>query len=274
MSEELTKAVQTKELEILKEVEKACEQLGIHYMIAYGSLIGAMRHKGFIPWDDDMDIWMTRDDYDLFLAKGQAYLPENLFIQHITTEKQNDNLFIKVRDTNTLFLETKNDNASINRGIFIDVFPLERISGDPKVEFSKRKMFNMINGCYDIPYIKKFPSRAKRLLGMVIHHTWCRIVAREKFILREDRRRKAMHLKGGELFLPAYYIYSGTNEYAKLSRIKDYPYENTIVKGPEDADEFLRQIYGDYMQIPPIEKRQTHQPHKVVFDLKGQNKES
>ena len=68
--DEITRKIQLKELEILKHVDIVCKQLNIKYFLAFGSLIGAVRHKGFIPWDDDMDIWMKREDYDVFLKKG------------------------------------------------------------------------------------------------------------------------------------------------------------------------------------------------------------
>lgn len=81
------KALQAKEIEILQAVHDACEKLGIEYTIGHGTLIGAVRHKGFIPWDDDIDICMTRDNYDVFIREGQKYLPPNLRIQHVLLEK-------------------------------------------------------------------------------------------------------------------------------------------------------------------------------------------
>ena len=71
------------ETEMLKEFILVCEKLNVKYYLAYGTLIGAIRHKGFIPWDDDIDVVMPREDYEIFLEKAQALLPEHLFLQHI-----------------------------------------------------------------------------------------------------------------------------------------------------------------------------------------------
>ena len=150
------KALQKKEIEILQAVHNACTELGIKYVIMHGTLLGAVRHKGFIPWDDDIDICMERDSYDIFIHEGHKYLPKNLRIQHVIYEDECPNIYAKVRDCNTTFLHSEHIDLSINQGVFIDVFPLDRLVNNRVAilyEHIRRKVFNTINACYDLSFI-------------------------------------------------------------------------------------------------------------------------
>ena len=266
---ELTKKIQQKELQITEYVAEACEKLGIKYYIAYGTLIGAVRHQGFIPWDDDVDIWMLRDDYDVFIAEGQKYLPDHLLIQHYTTEPNVNNLFVKVRDTKTLFLEETNADVDINHGIFIDIYPIERIKKgitNGHFEFLKRFIFNRMNECYDLGYVNSIIRPSKRFAAKCIRKI-VRIMPRNEFLKKEDMRRLKNHRKGGGWFLTGYYGYGGILPYTTLEPIKQFAFEETTLTGPENYDIILKSVYNDYMTLPPIEQRETHKPLKVEFDI-------
>ena len=268
--DEITRKIQLKELEILKHVDIVCKQLNIKYFLAFGSLIGAVRHKGFIPWDDDMDIWMKREDYDVFLKKGMEYLPSQYFIQHYTTDTNTNNIYIKVRDTNTLFLESDNSEVDMNHGIFIDVFPIERVPKgllNGKGEFYKRKLFNLINGCYDLPNVCSITSVFKRNVALLIHKFVCEKMDRNQFIQREDSRRLRLHNRNYKYYFIGYFGYFGLDEYSNLDQVYSYQFEDTAFWGPVNADYLLTKTYGNYMKLPPEDKRETHKPMKVVFDL-------
>ena len=266
--ESVTKRIQARELEILKSVAGACEEMGLRYMIGYGTLLGAVRHKGFIPWDDDIDICMPRDDYDVFLKEGAEHLPEQLVIQHFTTEPETNSIYIKVRDKNTVFLE--NDNAELNicHGLFIDIFPVERVGdseGDGVKEYRRRRWFNIVNGCYDPTYINSIQSAAKRAVAHAIHAVFCR-KDRRRFIQREDERRLALHRQGGSCYLPGWFDYRGVAPYTDMDTFRVYHFEDSVFRGPENADALLGQLYGDYMTPPPEEQRVTHKPARVEID--------
>ena len=116
---------QIREVEILIEVDKICRKHDIKYWIDFGTLLGAVRHKGFIPWDDDLDICMLSKDYKKFLEIASDELPEWLFIQNKSTDPSYRRSICKVRDLNSFFVEQYDDfSAPYKKGIFIDIFEM------------------------------------------------------------------------------------------------------------------------------------------------------
>lgn len=113
-------------LEILKEVHKICIDNDITYWIEAGTLLGAVRHKGFIPWDDDIDIAMPRKDYNKFMQIAQDKLPKDMFLQNKITDGDYPLPFAKIRKNNTLLIETgESGDENYHHGIFIDIFPYD-----------------------------------------------------------------------------------------------------------------------------------------------------
>ena len=126
---ERTKKIQSVLLDIMKELHKVLVDNGYVYWLSSGSALGAIRHNGFIPWDDDLDIGMPREDYNRFLKEANSILPSHLYIQHPGNEKKTHVMFAKVRMKNTLFEEEQNKNMDYPRGIYIDIFPFDSING-------------------------------------------------------------------------------------------------------------------------------------------------
>ena len=266
------KALQQKEIEILQAVHNACEKLEIEYIIMHGSLIGAVRHQGFIPWDDDIDICMTQDNYDKFIQQGNNVLPENIRIQHITTENECPNLFAKVRDNNTTFIHHEHIDLDINQGVFIDVFPVGRIkSGNLNItiEHYRRKLFNIINECYDLAYIAGIKRPLSRIIGKFVHYVivkgLMRNVNRKDFILREENRRRKLHYVGDDLTFVSI-DRKIVGPFSLFTKRKLYEFDGHKFYGPEDYDSLLSLLYGDYMTIPPVEKQITHKPMYVNLE--------
>ncbi len=125
ISEEVLKQVKQKEIGLLRNFIDICNSLHLRHYIAYGTLLGAVRHKGFIPWDDDIDVIMPRSDYEVFLDNAQTMLQDGYFLQTNETDKEYVNPYAKLRDSNTAFLEIPYLNSNINQGIFLDIFPLD-----------------------------------------------------------------------------------------------------------------------------------------------------
>ena len=117
--------LQKVELDILQHFIEACEKLNVQYFLVCGSALGAKRHGGFIPWDDDMDVGMYREDYNKFMEQAPAILPEGYFLQNYKTDPAYSNVFAKLRNSNTTYIEKTAAELKINHGIYIDIFPLD-----------------------------------------------------------------------------------------------------------------------------------------------------
>ena len=121
--------VQKIELDILDAVDRFCREHDINYSLSYGTLIGAVRHQGFIPWDDDIDLMMKRDDYDRFIKEWTNDPPDGLFLQTEVTDPDYRNNFLKIRKNNTTFIQSeKEKTCGYHTGIFIDIFPVDRVA--------------------------------------------------------------------------------------------------------------------------------------------------
>ncbi len=272
------KALQAKEIEILQAIHDACEKMGIEYVIMHGTLLGAVRHKGFIPWDDDIDICMVRDSYDTFIREGHKYLPENLKIQHVSHEKACPNIFAKVRDCNTTFLHAEHVDLGINQGVFIDIFPVDRIKSSRfgiTSEYYRKRFFNVINECFDLAYVKTIKRPMSKAIGYFVHYVInrgiMRGVDRSRFILREEDRRRRLHNRGDDCtFISIYKKITG--KYSLFTERALYDFDGHKFYGPKNYDEVLSILYGDYMKVPPKEQQITHKPLFVDLE-RGYSKE-
>ena len=121
------------QLKIYEEFVNVCKILKLKYYLIHGSLLGAIRYRGFFPYDDDIDVAMPRKDYDTFISEGQKYLSPNLFIQSNRTERDYPLVFAKIRNNDTTFIQPILNKLDINKGIYIDVFPIDNYPNDDKI---------------------------------------------------------------------------------------------------------------------------------------------
>lgn len=262
------------EVEMLKEVISVCDTLKIKYYLIGGTLLGAVRHKGFIPWDDDIDIAMTRADYEKFIKAAPALLPKNLFVQTNKSEQELLANFAKIRNCDTTFIETSVKNLNINHGVFVDIFPLD-IFCDGKLS---EKMFLFTKHCLRLRIEKGFcldrikrSSFVKRAVNKVLSAFlfWVSpergVKLREKlFTYYKKGSRLANHSGawGKKEIVPADWYGDGVF----------LEFEGISVRCPKEYDKWLTRVYGDYMKLPPLEKRISHHFVEVV-DLDKSYKE-
>ena len=148
MLENNKRNLQLKILEMVKYLDSFCKENKIEYFIAYGSCLGAVRHKGFIPWDDDFDIGMTLENYNKFIELCKTKLDTNkYFLQTLETEPNYYLSFAKLRDINTTLIEEKNKDIAITKGVYIDIFPI--------VGIPKGKVKKIFSGAY-LPFYNFF----------------------------------------------------------------------------------------------------------------------
>lgn len=247
------------ELEILKEFEKVCNKLELRYFCIYGTALGAVRHKGYIPWDDDIDVGMPRKDYEIFMEQGQDLLPENYFVQSFWKEKEYLNPFGKLRRSDTAFIEAASEKNHINHGIYIDIFPLD---GYPKNKFSEF-MFKWKRIVYD-SYIYKdrnqdqlkqanMKNKILRGIGKIFigkMTAWEAVAAKDKLVKRVDYDEADIVGVMVEDYpakeaVPKEFFGNG----------EEVEFEQTTIRIPENWEGYLRHTYGDYMKLPPKEER-------------------
>lgn len=262
--------LQATELAIFKSFVECCEKLGTKYYIIGGSLLGAIRHGGFIPWDDDIDVGMMRSDYEKFLKQGQKYLPDYYFIQSLYSEPNILFNFAKIRDSRTTFIESSIKNARINHGVYIDIFPLdfypENQKEQKRIDRKRRILGWRIRKELSLPKENK-----DKLVSEIFRKGMGRILC-----VRYPRVRKAIEKR--ELLYssvaPSNLLinYSGAYGKKEIADIGWYGegemkvFEDIMVRVPSKYDEMLRKIYGDYMCFPPKEKRVAHH-YTEVMDL-------
>jgi len=238
------------QLEILKVFSKYCEDNNLTYFLFGGTAIGAVRHHGYIPWDDDIDVAMPRADYEKLISKGHI---EDMIL--LTPYGNSDYIypFAKLVNPHTVIQERA--SVSTDFGIYIDIFPVDNIS---KIDISKyygyRKICEFLMTC-------KMAESKKRALIKQITISICRILLRPislNYIARKiDKHAKTISNRT-EAFAGNLVWGYGSREVmdaSVFSQLVDIQFEHYSFKIMKRYDEYLRNIYGDYMEYPPEEKR-------------------
>lgn len=255
------KELKTVELELLRTFMDVCRRLGLRYYVLGGTMLGAVRHGGFIPWDDDIDVGMLRQDYEILLSKGQALLPEGLFLQSFVTDPEYPANFAKLRNSRTTFVEAGLKNRKINHGVYIDIFPLDFYPDKGQRCFSIRKdlLSLRISTTFAVGGMKtstKLVRLASRLLYPTVKGA---LQKRERLFKSVTQGAKIANHCGAwdkKEIVPAHWYGEGVT----------MAFEDLQVTVPTHYHNWLTQVYGDYMQLPPEDKRVPH--HYVeAFDL-------
>ena len=257
----LLRRQQMRMLEILLEVDKICQKHNIPYWLSSGTLIGALRHDGFIPWDDDLDIEMLRSDYLRLMQVLPSELPEWLALQNDTTDPIYFYFYAKVRDRRSRMLEQNGyDRLWQEQGIYIDIFPMEQhpIWLHKLTEKSVGHMYKIwrtsTNDAKAIRQVRRIFNFNNRLLFPC---------------LRSCLSFFTLH---SSLFTPNV-ITSGMGipfhnpRYAKeIFPLTTHVFEGHQLPVPHDADAHLRHIFGDYMQLPDLDKLKPHVGQIEIFE--------
>lgn len=263
--ENIQEKVWRTEQEILDVVHKICIENNLKYSLAYGTLIGAVRHQGFIPWDDDIDIMMPRDDYEKLLKIWNQIAPKGYILQDYHTDNGYTNNFAKIRKDNTTFLQDDSEREKeYHKGIFIDIFP-----GDRKAKGKIMSKIQFVAFAVNLLYSRGFSNGATGLLGQL-----------EKFLLNVDKKKYfARKLKAEKLMTSwksrtAKIVFPCTIRSCKweypadlFDVVVEIPFNGKTYYATKKYDEYLRITYGDYMKLPPEDERVwTHHPIIVDFN--------
>lgn len=241
------KAVHEKLLSMLDALDAVCKKLNIRYYLCYGSAIGAMREKGFIPWDEDIDVCLWRDDFECLRNEAQALLPDGLFLQNTETDPHYPFQFMKLTDPATALIYEKFRRIDMVQGISIDLCPIDLAPDGVKAQDKQHRAAVLLNR---ILAFDSFPSKKVGLLLKVVPK---RVAVRhfEKKIRRYNRKNTG-----------TVYITLGDNRKERFMP-KDFfgtprsvEFAGRMVPVPEKAEEYLTWCFGDYMTPPPPADRE------------------
>lgn len=250
--------LQKKELELLKIFIDICNQLNLKYYLVCGSALGAVKYNGFIPWDDDIDVGMPRNDYEVFLEMAPAILSEKYFLQTHISDNNYPNIFAKLRDSTTTYIEKSVAHISMNHGVYIDIFPLD---GYPKskedqlmLEKRKKTYKRLLTSVYDVPRSLKGKLAVKLMRFLKIHK-------KTLYILKKYNKLISSYTIKDSSIICNHGNWQGTLEYAPKEQYgcgKWTEFEGIKVRVPEKFDDYLTQKYGDWRSDPPTEEQVGH----------------
>ncbi len=269
------KVLQTEELKVMKIIKEICEKENIRYFMIGGTLLGAIRHSGFIPWDDDVDLAMPRKDYERFLEVSNKYLPSNIFVQNFRTDDKYRYYITRVLNKNILVEEKRFIGVDTPQAYAsVDIFPID---GSPNIKFFRnihyfRVMIRrfLMSLCYrdTIDKERKRSKMENLLLNILIKIPFERIISPNKIKESLDKLLKKYGMENS--------LYSGTIMGAYRIREmvptvmfgnpKLYKFEDDTFYGPELVDDYLKHMYGNYMKLPPKEQQKTHYTNITIVE--------
>ena len=276
-NEEQLEKLKRVELEILKDFIAICKKHNLNYFATGGTAIGALRHKGFIPWDDDIDVCMLRDEYERFMEIAPKELGDKYLFMTTETEKKYPLMFGKMVKKGTRFIEEAYEQADYPLGIYIDIFPYDKTPESEKLRKKWQKKTWNIARFHVLALIPnpKLPDGMNKAIAFiaglgckVVHHLL-------KLVGITPKKTSQWYLKwakqcpeqDSDLYIDYSYL-TGENLMIRTKEAFptiEVPFEDTMIAIVKNYDEFLRPEYGDYMQLPPENQRHNHYAKFIDF---------
>ena len=278
---EVLEKLQHIEMDIVRDFVKICKEHNLEYFGYAGTGIGALRHKGYIPWDDDIDISMPRADYEKFLKIVQEEMGDKYYVLNTDTDENYPLATTRLCLRGTVFREQVMKDVDCPWGIFLDLYALDN-AADGWLAYHWQMWTAWFWGKLLIlrimprPYLYVHGFLAKIVTGACIatHHIRKFFHISKKWLVR--RREKAnQRYNNRETKRMAYFCdplpYTNTFSKDEIYPLRELPFEDITLPFPNNLEELLTKMYGDYMTPPPVERRKTHYPYELDFGPYGKN---
>lgn len=265
LNDKLLQELQKVQLEMLIEVDRICKKCDIKYNIIAGTLLGAIRHGGYIPWDDDADVALLRPEYEKFRTACKTELDKNRFYfqDHRNTKGYRWG-YGKLRRKDTLFLREYQEHMPYKQGIFIDIFPLDGIPDN----YFLRSIKNFECFCIrKILWAKVGKVAEKNFWKRQIYRLLDKIPERMVFYYYHIMIEHANHTKTRMVRILMFPTPNSEYGYYRnwYESSTDTVFEGKVFQGIRDYDSYLSFKFGDYMELPPVENRKAHPVSKIAF---------
>lgn len=261
-------------LALLIKVKAICEEIGIKYFLAYGTLLGAVRHKNFIPWDDDVDLWMLRKDYNKFFEYLDAHKDTLYPISYCSRRNTQNYLYAinRITDMRYKYVDIRT-HATVDYGIFIDVYPIDAVGNTQKDFLKMYRKIEMLNSMYYIYMQSQYSSIDSNKLKAILKRILCYFLKLRfknqndilDYIEHKTNAILASHnFENSKLVgVAIWWAYMQCYNKQLFDKKTDIELSNEKFSAPAKYDELLHLIYGDYMTLPPQEKRVPYHGYKI-----------
>lgn len=248
--------VQLFKLEILKDVIKVCEKHNLTYYLYGGTLLGCIRHNGFIPWDDDIDIALKWNDYKKLLKILKTECSKKYFVQNSFTDKEYPCLWTQIRVNGTTSMPVELKELNMHWGICIDIFPLISLSNDDNEFKKQRKAFAYARALLAKDFIEAKKESAvggQKFINLIPNNI-------RHFIVNYIFKKYAKESKD-DIYISDLYSNDLVKKYkySDFAEVSVHSFEDSKMAIPKNYDSILKECYGDYMKLPPIEERGGHE---------------
>ncbi len=261
MTEEEKEKLKKTELEILDAFDKVCRENNLTYFLFGGTLLGAVRHGGFIPWDDDIDVVMPREDLNRLSKIANEVFGDKYYLQMSEDDAAYPMMQAKLRKNGTVFEESVGCDVKSHKGIFIDIFPLDKLDAVNMEKAEKRcKKAKLLTSI--ITYKSGYKSGMKKKTKLFAH-----IYALQGIKRIKEKRLKLMTKDNGSKNVNTVCVIASNYNWKKqlVDENVYFPPSKVVFEGkeymaPNNIEAYLTSVYGDYMKLPPVEKRVTRHP--------------
>lgn len=262
MEEKIRGKLRQIQLQILDEIVRICRENELRYCLTGGTCLGAVRHKGFIPWDDDIDVIMPRADFQRFIDIALNYDKTDYFLDYYMTNPTYGRCFAKYCKKNTLFIEPN----GLKQSIYVDIFVQDKVPGPEFTSKSKLPIF--IHKLDAVTTVRREGLVGRDIKTRIIYYL-TRWMPVKWFFIWETKLMTRFQNTDAEYYINYGSPYNLLKETIPISEFEPYAqleFEGKLYNVPRNWDLYLSRIYGDYMTLPPVEKRVAHYPQYIGFD--------